>query len=438
MERKYCYELWLRKQPPHDLLIIENGGVRFRNSLPELKSISLLVEAINSVISSSWHSDVKQFDDDDWLIWGTNDAIANFFEACGDLWFALGDKSVMMYCYEPVLDCDEDSDIFQRGQAKIAWVRWGTIPEPPSDDYEEDFDDEDDHLLDEEDDFDDDHLDDERRDCRYDVARLLAFRGDVHLSTGWYSGAFADYKTALDIYPNEKDLNLFGRPDTQPDEGVTFLQMVKKPLLYEKELRQFLDDLGATYSDKGHALAERKTSREWLEDVKAAASAWAKAGFPKHAIVLERVWKDHMKEVLKKQVKATADLLVNVLTVPTKPISLGLDLDGVIDEAANFFAVLTNVWPGDVFIITYRDDRDKSLADLESLGIKYTDVILVNSFAEKADVIARLGIDVYVDDQDEVLMHIPEGVTVLKLRNGGNYDAAQKKWLYSKITGRPV
>ena len=62
----------------------------------------------------------------------------------------------------------------------------------------------------------------------------------------------------------------------------------------------------------------------------------------------------------------------------------------------------------------------------------------MNSFAQKADVIARLGITVYIDDQDEVLMHVPMNVTILKMRNGGNYDDAKKKWLYSSVTGRPV
>jgi len=141
---------------------------------------------------------------------------------------------------------------------------------------------------------------------------------------------------------------------------------------------------------------------------------------------------------MKHQIRHAADVLVKALTHPEKPICLGLDLDGVLDENPKFFAVLTDVWPGDVFIITFRDDKASAQADLALLGIKYTDVILVNSFAEKAKVIERLAIDVFIDDQDEVLMHVPESVTVLKLRNGGNYDATEKKWLYSRTTGRPV
>jgi hypothetical protein len=139
---------------------------------------------------------------------------------------------------------------------------------------------------------------------------------------------------------------------------------------------------------------------------------------------------------LKDRVRATAKALQDALTVPAQ--ALGLDLDGVIDESANFFSVLSQVWPGEVYVITYRDDRAKVLADLERHGIKCTDAILVDSFADKAVAIARLGIGVYVDDQDEVLMHVPETVTVLKLRNGGNYDYAARQWLYSAQTGRPV
>lgn len=145
-----------------------------------------------------------------------------------------------------------------------------------------------------------------------------------------------------------------------------------------------------------------------------------------------------MSQRLKEQVRQAADVLVKAMTVPSKPITLGLDLDGVIDEAAPFFAVLSASWPGDVFIITYRDDKTKAEADLARFGIKYTDLILVNSFAEKAKVIERLAIDVYVDDQDECLAGIGQETVVLKMRNGGNYDYAQRKWLHSAATGRQV
>src|SRR5262249_60246143 len=109
---------------------------------------------------------------------------------------------------------------------------------------------------------------------------------------------------------------------------------------------------------------------------------------------------------------------------------------GVIDGSTNCSSVLGQVWPGEVFVITYRDDRAKALADLDRYGIRHTGPVLANSFSEKAEGITRLGIGVYVDDQDEVLMHNPKKVTVLKLRNGGNYDYAARKGLDNAGTSR--
>jgi hypothetical protein len=37
-----------------------------------------------------------------------------------------------------------------------------------------------------------------------------------------------------------------------------------------------------------------------------------------------------------------------------------------------------------------------------------------------------------------MLMHIPKGVTVLKIRNGGNFDFESRKWLFSDVTGRVI
>jgi hypothetical protein len=118
--------------------------------------------------------------------------------------------------------------------------------------------------------------------------------------------------------------------------------------------------------------------------------------------------------------------------------SIGIDLDGTIDEAPEFFRVLTNLWPGRVYVITYRNNHARAVADVERYGVRYDRVVLVDSFEEKAARIAELAISVYFDDMDEVLMHVPEGVAVMKVRNGGNYDYAVGKWLYSRQTGREI
>lgn len=139
---------------------------------------------------------------------------------------------------------------------------------------------------------------------------------------------------------------------------------------------------------------------------------------------------------LKAQIHEAADVLRSICDQPS--LAIGIDLDGCIDEAPDFFRNLSAQWPGEVYVITYRTDAEKAKQDVERFGIHCTEVVLVSSFQEKADEIAKRRIFVYFDDQDEILMHVPEGVTVLKIRNGGNYDFEDRKWLYSQQTGRLV
>lgn len=119
-------------------------------------------------------------------------------------------------------------------------------------------------------------------------------------------------------------------------------------------------------------------------------------------------------------------------------IHLGLDLDGLLDEANAFFRPLTRVWPGRVTVITYRSDRAEAERDLDALGIDYDEVVLVDALDAKAAVIAEKGIGVYVDDQPEALGNIPEGVHVLLYRNGGNFDFDDRRWMFSDRTGKRV
>jgi uncharacterized HAD superfamily protein len=129
---------------------------------------------------------------------------------------------------------------------------------------------------------------------------------------------------------------------------------------------------------------------------------------------------------------------VGLIAVPERNPVLGIDIDGTITDAVMFFRILTQVWPGKIYIITMRSDREKTLADLKFYDIRFDDVILVNTFPEKSKVIAEMGVTVFFDDQDEILNHVAENVTVFKIRNGGNYDFDLNKWLYSKHTGRQL
>lgn len=116
--------------------------------------------------------------------------------------------------------------------------------------------------------------------------------------------------------------------------------------------------------------------------------------------------------------------------------ALGIDLDGCVDEAPVFFRFLTSFWPGKIFVLTYRNDYTRAEADLARFNVRYDELILVNSFDAKAEVIVERGIEIYFDDQPEMLKHIPPTVSVMLFRNGGNFDFDEKLWMFSDKTAR--
>lgn len=114
---------------------------------------------------------------------------------------------------------------------------------------------------------------------------------------------------------------------------------------------------------------------------------------------------------------------------------LGLDVDGTLDVDPGFFSVLTHVWPGKVTIITLRGDSTSTREYIGGLGVRFDDLVSVRFLEDKVGVIVDRGVDVFVDDQDEALVGVPEGVTVLKIRDvGGNFEGG--RWLFSDRTGR--
>jgi uncharacterized HAD superfamily protein len=119
-------------------------------------------------------------------------------------------------------------------------------------------------------------------------------------------------------------------------------------------------------------------------------------------------------------------------------LKLGLDLDGVITEIPEFFSAWTHSWPGEVVIITYRKDRQKAVQDLADRNIRYDELVLVDRFEAKAEVIASLGVAFYIDDQPEMLKTIPANVNVMLFRNEGNFDFNDQQWMLSRRTGKIV
>ena len=116
--------------------------------------------------------------------------------------------------------------------------------------------------------------------------------------------------------------------------------------------------------------------------------------------------------------------------------TLGLDIDGVITDAPEFFSEWSHSWPGRVVVITFRHDREKAIRDLDERKIRYDEVFLVNRFEQKAEVIRRERVSLFVDDQPEILKYIDQQTNVMLFRNEGNYDFKLGLWMFSESTGR--
>lgn len=113
---------------------------------------------------------------------------------------------------------------------------------------------------------------------------------------------------------------------------------------------------------------------------------------------------------------------------------VGLDLDGLLDERPDFFAFLTVALRATghfVAVLTYRDpeSRARTEVQLAGWGIVYDELHFALSLSYKGRLCRELNIDVYFDDQDECVVGVGEKTTVFKIRNGGNFDFDERKWL---------
>ena len=100
---------------------------------------------------------------------------------------------------------------------------------------------------------------------------------------------------------------------------------------------------------------------------------------------------------------------------------VALDIDGTIDRHPEFFAHLSQslLSAGHrVVVITFRENEGETAAALDAWGVRYHELI-VNDLAEqhevgvlewKGVVCRRLGVEVFFEDDHEVLEHVPESV----------------------------
>ena len=114
-------------------------------------------------------------------------------------------------------------------------------------------------------------------------------------------------------------------------------------------------------------------------------------------------------------------------------MKIAIDLDNTITYSPEFFRILTKalIAENDIFIITNRDPHtmEETEEELSVLGIRFNKVVLTG---DKAEYIKENGIQVFIDDVDEYHLEIDENVLVFKIREPGNFDFAEKKWITSK------
>ena len=71
-------------------------------------------------------------------------------------------------------------------------------------------------------------------------------------------------------------------------------------------------------------------------------------------------------------------------------------------------------------MITYRCDRTKTIAGLREHNIRFENVVLVDLFNAKMEVVTACGVSMDVDDQHKMLKNIPPGVRAMRFRNEGS------------------
>ena len=132
------------------------------------------------------------------------------------------------------------------------------------------------------------------------------------------------------------------------------------------------------------------------------------------------------------------------MEMENKTLKIGIDLDNTItasEESIVFFSLLTNALKGQakIYIITNRDTdikhRKEIKDELFQLNIYYDELAVT---AQKAEFILFQNINIYFDDVDEYFLELPESVTVLKIREPGNFDFINHKWIYGEKTGRKI
>ena len=115
-------------------------------------------------------------------------------------------------------------------------------------------------------------------------------------------------------------------------------------------------------------------------------------------------------------------------------MNVALDIDGTISEHPEFFAVLSAAPCAAghrVIVLTFRDPSrvEATREHLAAWNIQFDELVIAPSLEAKGELCGTLGVDLFFDDQDECIASVPESVLVFKIRNGGNFNFARRRWL---------
>ncbi len=62
-------------------------------------------------------------------------------------------------------------------------------------------------------------------------------------------------------------------------------------------------------------------------------------------------------------------------------------------------------------------------------GVEFDELLIAPTLEGKAQLCATHGVELFFDDQDECIAAVSESVLVCKVRNGGNFNFAGRRWL---------
>ena len=119
-------------------------------------------------------------------------------------------------------------------------------------------------------------------------------------------------------------------------------------------------------------------------------------------------------------------------------LKIAIDLDNTITanrQSIEFFSVLTNLLIAEhkIYIVTSREPNTEQWVseELDILGIEYSQIVITD---KKAEFIKANKISIFFENQDESFLDLSEDVLVCKIREDGNFNFAEKKWIGSKKT----